>query len=239
MRLLLITAALLPLAACQSSWEKKGEAAQASGTGASRSYAASGFTKVDLRGSDDVEVKSGANFAVTAEGDPKVLDLLDIRVVDGALRVGRKEGSSSWLGDEGARIHVTLPKLAGASVAGSGNLLVDKAEGGFEGAVAGSGNLTVASLRGGNAELSIAGSGDISVAGTADKLEANIAGTGDINAEKLTASSAEVAIAGTGDVHATVKGPAEVSILGTGDAVLTGGAKCDISAMGSGEARCS
>ena len=43
MRMLLMVA-LLPLAACQWNWEKKGEAAQASGSGATRSYAASGLT---------------------------------------------------------------------------------------------------------------------------------------------------------------------------------------------------
>jgi CarD family transcriptional regulator len=56
--------AMLPLAACQSNWEKKGEAAQASGAGATRSYAATGFTGVELRGSDDVDVKTGQTFSV-------------------------------------------------------------------------------------------------------------------------------------------------------------------------------
>jgi len=88
MRMLLIVA-LLPLAACQSNWEKQGEAAQVSGGGATRSFAASDFTGVEVRGSDDVDVKTGQKFAVTAEGDAKVLDQLDIRVVNGTLRVGR------------------------------------------------------------------------------------------------------------------------------------------------------
>ncbi len=237
---MLLMIALLPLAACQSNWEKKGEAVQASGTGASRSFAANGFTGVELRGPDDVDVKAGQNFAVTAEGDPKVLDKLDIRVVDGTLRVGRKDSKEQWFGnDHGARVHVVMPKLISAAVKGSGNLTAQRGEGDFDGAIAGSGNLTVADLRANAAELSIAGSGDLSVAGTASKLSASIAGSGDIDAKRLTAASADVSIAGSGNVLGTVKGPASVSIVGSGDAELGGGAKCSVNAVGSGEAHCS
>lgn len=237
---MLLMIALLPLAACQSNWEKKGDAAQASGSGATRSFAASGFTGVELRGSDDVDVKTGQNFAVTAEGDPKVLDQLDIRVVDGTLRVGRKDSKDGWLGnDHGARVHVVMPKLTAAAVGGSGNLAADRGEGDFAGSVSGSGNLTIADLRAGNADLSIAGSGDMNIAGSASKLSASVAGSGDLDAKRLTAASADVSIAGSGNVLGTVKGPASVSIVGSGDAELGGGAKCSVNAVGSGEARCS
>ncbi|MDV3458362.1 head GIN domain-containing protein [Sphingomonas sp. HF-S4] len=238
MRMLLMIA-LLPLAACQSNWEKQGEAAQASGTGSTRSFAASGFTGVELRGSDDVDVTTGKSFAVTAEGDSKVLDLLDIRVIDGTLRVGRKDSKDGWFGkDRGARVHVVMPRLTAAAVGGSGNMTVDRAEGDFDGAVSGSGNLRVAELRGNATELSVAGSGDLDIAGSASKLSASVAGSGNINARKLTASSADVSIAGSGNVLGTVKGPASVSIVGSGDADLGGGANCTVNKVGSGEAHC-
>lgn len=238
---MLLLVALLPLAACQSNAEKQSQAASVSGSGATRTYAATGFTGVELRGPDDVDVKTGATFAVTAEGDPKVLDLLDIRVVGSNLRVSRKDLQSGWLSsDHGARIHVVMPRLTSAAVAGSGDLSVARGEGDFGGAVSGSGNLTVADLRAGTAELSVAGSGDLSVAsGTASKLSASIAGSGDIDAQHLTAASADVSIAGSGNLHGTVNGPASVSIVGSGDADLGGGAKCSVNAIGSGEAHCS
>lgn len=238
MRLLLI-AALLPLTACQSNWEKQGSEAPASGGGATRSYAASGFTTVALEGPDDVDIKAGPSFAVTAEGDAKVLDQLDVGVVDGALKVGRK-GNGRWLdSDKGVRIHVTLPRLTGAVVAGSGDLSADRAEGDFDGAVAGSGDLKVASLAANKASLSIAGSGDMTVAGSAAQLSASIVGSGDIDAAGLTAGGADVSVAGSGNVRGTVKGQASVSIVGSGDVELGGGARCTINAIGSGKARCS
>jgi hypothetical protein len=240
MRHALLALALLPLAGgCHASWDKQGKSVPQSGSGATRSFAATGFTGVDLRGPDDIEVKQGAQFAVTAEGDPAVLDRLEVRVVDGVLRIGRKESTGFSMSDQGARIHVTLPRLSTASIGGSGDLSIDKAEGAFKGAVAGSGNLSIAALAATDADLSIAGSGDISVAGNTGKLNASIAGSGDIDGEKLTATSASVSVIGSGSVRSVVKGGASVSIAGSGDVELSGGAKCSVSAVGSGEARCS
>jgi hypothetical protein len=239
MRVLVLAVLPLTLAACQSNWEKEGRAAEASGGGASRSYDAANFTGVELRGADDVVVRVGPAFSVKAEGDAKVLDQLDIRVVDNVLRVGRKDSHGwNWHGS-GAKVLVTMPSLTAASVAGSGNLDVDRAGGDFAGAIAGSGNLKVAQLSGGSVDLSIAGSGDMTIGGTATKLNANTVGSGDIDAQGLTADAASVSIAGSGSVRGTVKGEAQVSIMGSGDAVLTGGARCKVSKMGSGDAQCS
>lgn len=247
MRALLILAAapLVLLGACQSKWEREGghsgEGAKSSGTPTSRTYQATGFTQVDLRGSDDVDVRVGNAFSVRADGDSEVLDQLDIRVEGNKLVVGRKDQKWGWGHRErrGVKVHVTLPRLEGASVGGSGTLDADKAEGDFNGSVAGSGDLRVASLTGGRVDLAIAGSGNLKIAGTATDLDASIAGSGDIDASGLTANKASVSIAGSGDVRAIVKGEADVSLIGSGSAELTGGAKCNTSKLGSGEARCS
>ena len=237
--------AILPLlattAACQSTWEKEGASISPNGPGATRTYAATGFTGVDLRGSDDADVKIGSAFSVTAEGDPKVLDQLEIQVVDGSLRIKRKDNNGTWFNDhdKGAKIHIVMPRLTSADVAGSGNLTVERAEGDVSGDVSGSGNLEIADLKGGLTKLAIAGSGNIVIKGTTEKLAASIAGSGDIEAKGLTANSAEVSIAGSGNMEGVVKGGAAVNIVGSGDVELTGGAKCAINALGSGEARCS
>lgn len=239
MRIALLVLALLPTtAACHASWEKDGHSVKPSGVGTTRNYEASGFTKVDLRGPDDVDVKNGAQFAVVAEGDSAVLDRLEIKVVDGTLRVGRRPGFS-MSSDNGVKVHVTMPRVEGASVSGSGNMRVDRAEGAFKAAIAGSGNLGVDALSATDVDLAIAGSGDLTVAGTANRIDASIAGSGDIDAAKLTAKGASIAVMGSGNMRGVVNGGASVSIAGSGDVDLTGGAKCSVSAVGSGEAHCS
>ncbi|MFS2110814.1 head GIN domain-containing protein [Sphingomonas sp. Sphisp140] len=244
----LIALALLPLmatGACHASWEKDGgkdgHEVKQSGVTAKRSYDATGFTKVELRGTDDVDVKNGAQFAVTAEGDSAILDQLEIQVVDGTLRIGRKDrrGFSWGHSDQSVKVSVTLPKLVGATLTGTGDISVDKAEGDFHGKITGTGDLKIAALAATDADLSITGTGNLTVTGTANRLNASITGPGDIDASKFTASSASISILGPGSLKGNVTGGASISIAGPGDVDLTGGAKCSISATGPGEAHCS
>ena len=237
---LAITAAVLPLTACNFANGMSGDVVQPSGSGGTRSFQVADFTGVSLRGADDVEVKTGPAFKVTAEGDSALLDRLEIRKDGDTLRIGRKDGEWNWGGDKGAKITVTLPKLTSASVAGSGDMTVDRAQGDFDGSIAGSGNLSIAQFAGGKADLSIAGSGDLHIAaGQASAISASIAGSGDIDAPALKATHGEMSIAGSGNIRAQVTGEADISIVGSGSVELTGGAKCSVNKMGSGDARCS
>ncbi len=238
----LLVLALLPFAtACHTSWaDNKGTKIEASGTGASRSFAATGFTGVALKGSDDIDVRTGPSFSVQAEGDPAVLDQLDIRLDGKTLNVGRKmRAGVMWDKGGAAKIHIVMPGLRDATVAGSGTMRVDRAEGSFDGVVAGSGDLDIAALAATEASLSIAGSGNITLAGRADKVDLSVAGSGDVRGQQFKAARADISIAGSGSVRTNVSGPASVSIVGSGDVELRGGAQCKVSKIGSGEAKCS
>jgi len=213
-----------------------------SGAGSTRSFAVRGFDRVSLRGSDDVVVRVGAAESVVATGPEDVLEKLKVEVVNGELRVGRERSiwNLDWSSDrKPAVITVTVPRLCGASVAGSGDMKVDNVNvPSFDGSIAGSGNLAIASLRADAATLSIAGSGDASVSGQARSLDVSIAGSGNLAAQGLRAERAKISIAGSGDVRAHVSGEADVSIVGSGDVVLGGNPRCRTSKMGSGEVRC-
>lgn len=230
----------LPLIACSANAAGTDETAEARGTGPSRDYAMSGFSAVDLRGSDDVEVRVGPAFSVRAQGPAKELDKLEITRSGDTLRIGRKRTvGMNWSDGEGVKVFVTMPSVRGASVSGSGDMTVDRVEGErFAGGVAGSGSLAVGAMRAGDVSLSVAGSGDLVGAGTARTLKMEIAGSGDIDARQLTASEARVSIAGSGNARAVVNGPARISIAGSGDVELGGSPRCTTSKVGSGEVRC-
>lgn len=238
----LLVLALLPFATgCHASWgENKGTKVEASGTGSTRSFAARDFTWVALKGSDDVDVRTGPKFSVEAEGDSSVLDQLDIRLDGKTLNIGRKRRAGIiWDKGDGPKIHVVLPRLTDVTVAGSGTMRVDRAEGQFEAVVAGSGDLEIAALSTTKASLTVKGSGNITVAGRTDDLDVSVAGSGDLRGQQLTAKRADVSVAGSGNVRADVAGPASVSMVGSGDVELRGGAQCKVSKIGSGEAECS
>jgi hypothetical protein len=209
------------------------------GAGNTRTYAAEGFTRIELAGGDDLDVRVGPGFSVRADGASELLDHVKIVREGDTLKVSRFNTRGwRWRGDD-ARISVTMPALAQVSVAGSGDVTVDRVAGQrFEARTAGSGSLNVAALQVEQATVSIAGSGDAKLAGTARQLGVNIAGSGDIDAGGLRASGADISIAGSGSVRAQVEGPAKVSIMGSGDVDLGPKAKCTVSKMGGGTVRC-
>ena len=232
---------LLPLTACSTTIggddTMPGIAAQ--GSGATRTYAAQGFSKIDLAGSDQVDVRVGPGFSVRADGDSELLDHVKITLDGDTLRIGRfRTGGWHW-GGGNARISITLPTLAAVAIAGSGNVTVDQVRGAlFTGKDAGSGTLTVGAMQVEQAELSLAGSGRAKLGGTANRLKISIAGSGGLDAEGLRAAQADVSIAGSGSVRATVDGTAKVSVMGSGDVDLGGTARCQVTKLGSGTVRC-
>ena len=237
--LLLSSLAACSVVACSVAGGEEGDGAAPVGTGTTRSYDVKGFTEVSLAGSDDVDVRVGPAFSVRAEGPTEVLDRLRIDRRGDALTVGRKRGLNLGTVRGSAKVFVTLPRITGASVAGSGDLAVDRAEGErFEGSLAGSGNLSVGALGVRGATFNLAGSGDVTAAGRAERLDVSIAGSGNVDARGLRAGSADVSIAGSGDVNAAVNGPATVNLVGSGDADLGPDARCTVHKMGSGSARC-
>lgn len=223
------TAAMLALGGCAN-------APTASAPAAERAYAVSGFTGVELAGPDDVRVTVGPAFSVRAAGPSDVLDRLDVAVQGDRLRV-RRTGRS--VGRQGASVFVTLPVLRSASLGGSGDLNVDRVEGGeLSAAVGGSGDLTVGRLAVDRMMGSVAGSGTLSLAGTARDLELSVAGSGGVAAGDLVAERATVSVMGSGDVRATVRGSATVSVIGSGDVDLGPAARCQVAKAGSGSVRC-
>ena len=209
-----------------------------------RNYNVGAFDKIDLAGAYDATVHTGAAPSVHARGGQNVLDRLVVEVRDGKLLIHPKEHLGfhwGWGRSSHVQLDVTVPQLHGASLAGSGGINIDKAEGdSFEGTVAGSGGISVATMNVRNLKLSIAGSGGLKAgSGTAQSADYDIAGSGDIDAGAVQAQTLKVSIAGSGGVKAHSSGTADVSIMGSGDVDIAGGAKCNISKAGSGNVRCS
>ena len=236
MRRALILASVFVLAACNMAADAQ-DGNLGSGPMTQRSYQLAGFTGVSVAGPHDVIVRVGPAHSVRAEGPADVLERLELKLDGRNLEIGMKKGS--WRVKGKTVIHITMPAMESASIAGSGDIRVDRVEGDrFEASIGGSGDIDVAALRVGEASFSVAGSGNIRAVGTANRSNISIAGSGDVNLEALEAQSASVSIVGSGEVRARAMQTADVSIMGSGDVSLTGTAKCTVSKMGSGSVRC-
>jgi hypothetical protein len=234
-----VIAASVALGGCQV------HAHEGGGATVSRNYGVGNFQQIEVAGPYDVEVRTGTNPSVSARGSEKLLERTVVEV-EGDKLVIRPERQHSWFsvgwGSHGkASFTVTVPQLSGATIAGSGDIRVDRVTGqAFKGEVAGSGGLNVAAMDVQQLKLSIAGSGGVK-AGSGKALSADyeIAGSGDVDASAIQAQQLKVSIAGSGGVRAHSSGTADVSIMGSGDVDVAGGAKCNVSKAGSGSVRCS
>jgi len=215
------------------------------GATVSRNYQVGNFQQIEVAGPYDVDVRTGSNASVSASGSEKLLGRTIVEVKGDKLVIHPEQQKGwfhmGWSSHGKARFTVTVPQLSGATIAGSGDIRVDKIQGNnFEGVVDGSGTLNVTSLEVQTVKLAIAGSGDIKGgSGKAQSAEYEIAGSGDVDAGAIQTQQAKVSIAGSGSVRAHATGTAEVSIMGSGDVDVAGGAKCSVSKAGSGSVRCS
>jgi hypothetical protein len=230
--------AVLLLGACTSAADSQESERRAAGQ---RSFQVGEFQSVSLQGAHDVIVTVGGAPSVRAEGDAEEIERLDIRVEDGALRIGtRRHGMlTGFQRRRGVTVYVTAPALTGASIGGSGDMRIDRVQApAFDASIGGSGDLEIGGLQAGRAHFAVAGSGGIRAAGTADEANISIAGSGNINLDALTARRAAVSVAGSGSISVRATEAVNGSIMGSGDVTVHGSARCSVSKMGSGEVVC-
>ena len=218
--------------------------AEQAGPTVSRNYQVGNFQQVEVAGPYDAEVRTGSNASVSAKGSEKLLERTVVEVSGDKLIIHPENSHSvfhwGWGSRGKAHFVITVPQLSGATIAGSGDIHVDKVAGpSFNGSVAGSGGITIDSLDVQQLKLEVAGSGDVKGSGKAQTADYGIAGSGGVDAGGIQTQQLKVSIAGSGDVKAHSSGTADVSIMGSGDVDVAGGAKCNVSKAGSGNVRCS
>jgi hypothetical protein len=210
-----------------------------------RSYKVGDFNRVEVAGPFEVTIHTGAAPSVSAKGNQKLIERLEVEVRGDKLVVHPKERHGlfnfGWGTSGQGSLAITVPNLSAATLAGSGGITIDKVQGDrFEGQIAGSGDLRVDSVDVGALQLGIAGSGNAqAISGKAASAKYEIMGSGGLDASGITSETVKVTVAGAGEVKAHATKAADVNIMGSGDVTITGGAKCDISKAGSGDVHCS
>lgn len=207
-----------------------------------KTYQLANFDEISTSGPQDVVVTLGDRFEVRSEGSPEALALLEPVVIDGKLTIKPRDDFNwgrNWRRLEPATFYVTLPRLDGVAIAGSGEVNVLQLKGEkFDGSIAGSGELSVEAMDVEEADFSINGSGTVSASGTARETRVNINGQGEVEAGGLLSQLASIAIGGSGEVAMTVEEEAKVSLTGSGDVDISGPARCSVTRYGSGDVRC-
>jgi len=206
---------------------------------AERDFPNAGFDKVNLAAAAKVDVHSGTRFAVHASGDPKWLDLLDIRVEQGTLVIGWTRDHINMHGHDPIHIQISMPRIAEATLSGAGTIMVDRADGpDFAATIRGAGTIDLPALHTDRARFEMSGAGKITAAGSAGSVDAHVRGFGAIELASLAAHAGRFDLSGTGSIKARVDGPADVAMTGVGSIDVVGGARCTVHKGGLGSVHC-
>ena len=160
------------------------------------------FDRLAVEGSGEVFIEVGPATSLEIEAEDNVMAVLTTEIRNGRLVLSVEEGNS-LRNVEIPIYRITTPDLAGVSIAGSGDVVVDGVD---------TTEFTV----------DIAGSVYVQPTGSAGHISVSISGSGDYDGASLSAATAEVSIAGSGAVVVNATDALDVSIAGSGDVVYMG-----------------
>ena len=170
-----------------------------------------GFQAVTFAFPGTLYLKQGSSTSVELSGSKELLDKIETEVEGSRLIIRRKEIFRNWnwsddLGKLTAR--VTLPKLTGVSVLGSGKVIGES------------------TFKSGVLAVKVSGSGSIDLEAEADETETDVSGSGQIHLKGIF-SSVDATISGSGKIilNGAVQGTLSSGISGSGKLEASGTAK--------------
>jgi hypothetical protein len=179
-----------------------------------------GFTKVQLNTSSDVNIKMGNTYSIEMVGDEERIGNTILEMKNDTLKIKHKKGNFHYDNDQDMVINVVMPDIESMqingsgdaeiegvdnasldlNVNGSGDLYVNGKSEELEISINGSGNISMSEVMGKDVEISINGSGDVELdGGTCQSLEIDIHGSGDVEAKDMKCQDVNVEVAGSGD----------------------------------------
>lgn len=209
-----------------------------SGNVIEKTYNLGNFDEIDVAGSLDVKfVQAPGKYEAKVSCCDNIMELLDIKVVDDALKIGFKSGANN-IKYKKMDITVYAPTVEEFALAGSGS--IDFSDGldteellccvsgsgiikgmdlnckDLETKMVGSGDIKIANIACKEVDAAVMGSGTITLAGNADEAEYTTTGSGDIKAVALVVGSGSANITGSGDIECNVKN-LKKRVIGSGD----------------------
>lgn len=186
----------------------------------------SGYTAVSSAGSWDVMIAYGQSNTIEVEGDENLLPYIETKVDEGTLVINSKK-HINLKSKHKITIYITLTKLTGISLSGSGDI-IGNGKFGNEGTTAfklsGSGTIQLHFQKIRDANLAISGSGNIRLTGSAESVLTRISGSGNIDCSQLISDRVEAHVSGSGNTKVNANSSLDAHISGSGNIYYSGGA---------------
>lgn len=172
------------------------------------------FSKIELNGAYDVEVKVGPATSVDLSGDDNLLKLVKTTVEDGTLVLTTTKDINT---KKPMKVTVTTPDLSAFTLNGAGDVNIE-------------------GVKGEEFSIDLSGAGDLSAKGHVTKLSVTMNGAGDVKLYELHADNVTAELNGAGDMKVWASKYLKASMSGAGDLSYKGHpAKVDKDSSGVGD----
>jgi hypothetical protein len=227
----LLMAGLMACTALQAQWKK----ITGNGNTITQERSLSAFSEISVAGGMQVTITQAGNTSVKVQADDNLMEYIITEIKGNKLVV--KYPNNVSINSKGVKILVSIPKLDGASISGSGNIICASempSSGSFNASISGSGNIDVKTTAS-KVSASISGSGNIQLGGKTKELEVAISGSGSFKGYELKTEDAQVKISGSGNVETTATAKLDAVISGSGDIYYKGNPGLSLKSAGSGK----
>lgn len=155
------------------------------------------FTRIAISGPMNLVVDAGKPFSVSVQGEAKFINRVTTKVVNGELRIGMKDDSSTNIRKH-ERVVVSLPSLTSFQAEGAGLARLNN-------------------VQGDRLDVEYAGAGSVVINGKVRHLRIEAEGVGEVDTKGLIAQEADVDFEGIGavSIYASEKLTADIEGMGS------------------------
>lgn len=200
-----------------------------------RTYGLTGFDAVQMGSAFQVDVRQGSAFAITASGDRRNLDDLDVRVSRGTLFAKYRVHANR---QHTTRFEITMPTLQSAEFSGAVNATVRGFSGNqnFDLHLSGASKADV-DVNATNVQLYLSGASNLDLRGAFKRLDADASGASRLEAFNAPAEEADVEASGASYIRVNVSKNLKAVATGASSVVYRGNPTVDARPTGGSTVR--
>ncbi len=211
----------------------------------SRNYDYTGFTRVEVSSTFEMEIIQSDTWSITIEAQEKLFDNLNVKKSGDTLEINLKWGWGSWVSSWGfkrAKARITMPyleavTLSGASsgtargfrsnrgaeiyVSGASSLEIEMEAGAAKIEISGASHLT-GSLQAASLAAEISGASRATLTGAADDLKVNASGASTAAFEELAAQKVDIELSGASRGTVAVRDSLKINLSGASSLTYSG-----------------
>ncbi len=211
-----------------------GKRVRGDGNAASQIRPEKDFRSVEVSGPIKVFLRQGPAYSVEVRADRNLMEYIETSKEGNELRI-RPRRRYNLSPRTSIEVFITAPEYEQLSVTGSGKIQSQSllSSNRIKASVAGSGDVLL-EVDAPDVRSSITGSGNIVIKGRAQHQEAKITGSGELHAFDLLTESSKVEITGSGDAELFASKRLDIHIAGSGNVDYKGDPTISKSIAGSG-----